>query len=65
MIPLNLQSVSRPQGFYTVSKLTLTFDPATQNQKGSNPLIIRNLHVKFESVWTKTAVCIVSKRFYT
>ena len=29
------------------------------------PLIINNLHVKFESDWTKTVVCIVSTRSYT
>ena len=29
------------------------------------PLIIHNLHVKFESYWAKTAVCIVSTRSYT
>ena len=29
------------------------------------PLIIHNLHVKFESDWAKTAVCIVSTRSYT
>ena len=97
----------------TRSKLTLTFDPMTQNQLGSSshhgecacevwkwlgknwsrycvhkvlytecqswpwpltpwpkinrvpPLIINNLHVKFESDWAKTVVCIVSTRSYT
>ena len=29
------------------------------------PLIIHNLHVKFESDWAKTVVAIVSTRFYT
>ena len=29
------------------------------------PLIINNLHVKFESDWEKTVVCIVSTRSYT
>ena len=29
------------------------------------PLIIHNLHVKFESDWTKAVVCIVSTRSYT
>ena len=35
------------------AKLTLSFDPVTQNQ------------VKFESDWAKTVVAIVSKRYYT
>ena len=29
------------------------------------PLIIHNLHMKFESDWAKTVVCIVSTRSYT
>ena len=30
-----------------------------------SPLIIHNLHVKFESDWAKTIVCILSTRSYT
>ena len=30
-----------------------------------SPLIIHNLHVKFESDWAKTVVCILSTRSYT
>ena len=29
------------------------------------PLIINNVHVKFESDWAKTVVCVVPAWFYT
>ena len=60
----NLESVSCPQSFiHRVRKLTLTLDPVNQNQQVP-PLIIHNLHAKFERDWAKTVVCIVPPRFY-
>ena len=54
-----LLSLSCPQGLIQrVPKLTLTVDPVTQNQRVL-PLIIHNLHEKFESDWAKTVVSIV------
>ena len=47
-----------------VQRLTLdsaTFNPETENQSSHHP----QLNVKFESDWTKTAVCIVPTSFYT
>ena len=41
--------------------LTLTFDPVTQNHRVP-PLIMNNLHVKFESDEAKSIVCIVPTR---
>ena len=78
---------------HRVPKLTLTFDPVTQNQNRGlycvhrvlytesqswpwpltpwpkinrvPPLVIHNLHVKFEIDWAKTVVCIMSTGSYT
>ena len=47
IIPTRLHTM-----IHRVPKLTSNFDPMIQNQKGP-PLIIRNLHVKFESEQTK------------
>ena len=47
-----------------MAKLTLTLDPVTQNHRVP-PLIIHNLHVKFESDWAKTVVAIVPTRSFT
>ena len=46
------------------AKLTLTYNPWPKINRVS-PLIIHNLHVKFESDWAKTVVSIVSTRSYT
>ena len=47
-----------PTRTYTQSaKLTSTFDPVIKINTVP-PLIIRNLHVKFESDWAKTVACI-------
>ena len=53
------QSVASPRkGGGGGAKLPLTCDPVTKINRVS-PLIINNLHVKFESDWAYTVVCIV------
>ena len=45
------------------AKLTMSFNPITLNEWDS-PLIINNLHTKFESDLAKTVTCIVSTTFH-
>ena len=55
-----------PTMFYTQSaKVDVDLSPRDKKINRVLPLIIKNLHVNFESDWTNTVVCIVSTRFYT
>ena len=49
---------------HRVPKLTLTFDLGPKINRVP-PLIIHNLHEKFESDWAKIVVAIVPTRSYT